>query len=154
MKKFYFVGVFLLSLVLFSCSRDADEYSDNSGSVTISQIPTTVNNKKMILKRNGTTYLSVTHFSDGATVNNQTVDYAKNPPKYTYTTLSSRSAKYHLEVMRKTYIPLYETYTYNKFVFDYTLYFSYGSNSSGTFVGTETNSQGVATKKDGTFTIE
>ncbi len=148
------VLIFIFLLFVSSCA-DGGGNGNNNNSLDILQgiVPADIINKKLEMTRNGATYLSVTHFRDGALINNQTVDYEKYPPKYTYTRLSKTTAKYHLEVMRKTYIPLYGTYTYNKFIFDYTLNFSVGSGQYGTFTGTETNSNGAKTNKNGSFTL-
>ena len=126
--------------------------NSNSGASTggNSYNQNSLNGMTLIMKINGNTYISATHYKDGATINNITVDYKTLPPYYTYSK-TGNVAKYHLEVVKKTYISYSKDYVYNKFVFDYTLNFT--TNNSGTFKGTETNAYGTKTEKEGTFTL-
>ena len=145
----HFLGGILIILFLYSCSSD----SDDTESLGNELLPKELVGKTLVMKRNDQVYLSATHYKDGAVINSHTVDYEKYPPKYTYTRTSSTTAKYQLEVTKKTYIPYYGTYNYSKFKFDFNLTFS-AYNKTGTFSGNEINSYGNATYKTGNFEIK
>ena len=134
------------------CSSCGSGNGDLEEDMVDGDVPSNLINKTLVMKRNNQTYLSVTHYKDGLVVNSNTIDYTKYPPKYTYKKLTKTTAKYQLEVTKKTYVPYYGTEHYSKFKFDYTLTAD-PSKTSGTFSGYETNANGEAKYKTGTFEI-
>lgn len=139
---------FLMLFCINACNGGQEEIEETSDGI----VPSSLVGRTLIMRRSNQVYLSVTHTKDGVVVNSNTVDYLKYPPKYTYKKMSKTSAKYQLEVTKKTYLPYYGTEHYSKFKFDYTLTAD-PSKTSGTFSGYETNANGEAKYKTGTFEI-
>lgn len=139
----------LLTAAFFGCGGDSDSDDEMNNGYT----PLQIVGKTLILKNtDGSTKLSATHLSEsGVTINNVTVDYAKYPPSYSYSTTITNKAIYYLEATKKTYIPYYGTYSYAKFVFDINL--SFTSPTGGTYTGNQTNGNGTNTTIKGTFTL-
>lgn len=146
--------LFLLSVVTFcSCSKSADIESGDGNEGAKGFAPGNIVGKTLVLKKEaGTTYLSTEHLDESSVlVNNQTVDYTKYPPSYTYETIKNNEALYCLQVTRKTYIPLYQTNHYSNFSFIVNLKFT--SKTNGTYKGIETNAEGKDKNISGTFTL-
>lgn len=142
-------------ITLYKNHKDCPDYNSGSSTgVTSGLAPSSIKGKTLIMKIGSDTYYSALHYDTGVSVNNVTVDYVDNPPKYTYTKTSSTTARYKVSLVKMSWIPYYSSYHYSSFKFDYTLKFKSGSGLEGTFQGTETNMNGEVKSKEGTFVLE
>ena len=146
--------LFMLCIVAFiSCGKSSELESESGNEVSKGFAPGDIIGKTLVLKKDaGTVYLSTEHLDESSVlVNNQTVDYAKYPPSYTYEAIKNNEALYCLQVTKKTYIPLYQTIHYSNFSFIVNLKFT--SKTNGTYKGIETNAEGKDKNINGTFTL-
>ena len=146
--------LFMLCIVTFcSCGKSSELESESENEVSKGFAPADIIGKTLVLKKSaGTTYLSTEHLDESSViVNNQTIDYTKYPPSYSYETIKNNEALYYLQVTKKTYVPLYQTNHYSNFSFTINLMFT--SKTNGTFKGIETNAEGKDKDISGTFTL-
>lgn len=142
-------------IVLLSACSDDDKSFMSGVDIENGIIPKEINDKEFIVyKDSGVKLFSVIKTKDESICidTKELIDYTKYPPSVSYQTLTNSSAKYILQMTKKTYIPYYNSYHYSTFRFEFTLTFT--STTGGSYECHQINADKSTKDFKGNFTLK